>query len=73
MAVSEVHWKWTASSNNTCENKQIDKAENCPDIELNSRSLEIMEKFCHLIDTIGARGCTGGSVITSIRIGWFVG
>ena len=38
-------------------------------MELNSQSLEIVEKFCDLGDTIGARGNAVGSVITRIRSG----
>ena len=37
-------------------NKQTDIAEDCPDIELNGQSFEIVEKFCYFGGTIGVRG-----------------
>ena len=37
-------------------NKQTDVAEDCPDIELNGQSFEIVEKFCYFGGTIGVRG-----------------
>ena len=42
-------------------------AEDCPGIQLNGHSLEIVEKFCYLSDTIGARGAAFDSVITRIK------
>ena len=50
---------------------QISKqtAEDSPGIGLNSRSLEILEKFCYLGDIIGARGDAFDNVITRIRSG----
>ena len=39
----------------TCANKQIHIAEDCPGIEMNGQSLEIVEKFCSRGDTSGAR------------------
>ena len=50
-------------------NQQTDIAEDFRGMELNSQSLEIVEKFCDLGDTIGARGNAVGSVITRIRSG----
>ena len=44
--------------------KSTDIAENCLSIQLNGQSLEIMEKFCYLVDTIG----TGVGEV--IRSGW---
>ena len=35
-----------------CANQQTDIAGDFPGIELNGQSLEIVEKFCHLDDTI---------------------
>ena len=37
---------------------------NCPDIELNDQSLEILEMSCYLGDKIGARGFAVGIIIT---------
>ena len=48
----------------------LDIAESCPDIELNENSLEILERFCYLRDTIHAKRSVFGSVITRIRSGW---
>ena len=42
-------------------------AEDCPGIQLNGHSLEIVEKVCYLSDTIGARGAAFDSVITRIK------
>ena len=52
----------------TCANQQTDKAEDCPGIELNDQSLEILEKFCYLGETISVREGAGHSFVT--RIGW---
>ena len=54
----------------TCANLQRDIAEDCPGIELIDQSLETVEKFCYLGDTIGAREGGFDSVITRIRSGW---
>ena len=45
-------------------NQQTDIAGNCPGIELNSKSLNIVEKFCYLGNTIGARRDAFDSVIS---------
>ena len=49
--------------------KSTDIAEDCPDIELNGQSDEIVEKVYYLGDTIGARAGTFDSVITRNRNG----
>lgn len=51
----------------TYVNHQTNKAENCPGIDLNDQSLEIMEKLCYFDNTIGAGGCEFDSVTTRIR------
>ena len=53
----------------TCASQQTGIAEDCPGIELNRHSLEIVERFSYLGDTIGARGNAVVSVITRIRSG----
>ena len=35
-----------------CANQQVNIAEDCPGIELNGPSLEIVEKFCYLVGYI---------------------
>ena len=42
----------------------------CPDIESNSPSLEIVEIYCYLGDTIGVKYGAADSVITRTRSGW---
>ena len=42
----------------TCTNQLIDKAEDCPSIELNDQFLENAEKLCHLGERIGDGGGT---------------
>ena len=43
----------------TCTSQKTDTAEECPDIALSGYSLEFVEKFCNLRDTIGdRRGCS---------------
>ena len=42
--------------------------EDCPCLELNGQFLEIMENFCYLGDTIGARGGAFDRAITRIRV-----
>ena len=54
----------------TCANQQTNIAEDCPGIELNGRSLEIVEKFFCLSDTIEAREVAIDNGITRIRSGW---
>ena len=41
----------------------------CPGIKLNGQSLEILEKFCYLGDTVGDRVCAADIVITNIMSG----
>ena len=36
----------------SCANQQVNIAEDCPGIELNGQSLEIVEKFCYLVGYI---------------------
>ena len=50
-----------------CENQQTDMAENCPEIELNGQSREIMEKFFYLVEARGARVSAVYSYITRVR------
>ena len=49
--------------------KRIDIKENCPGIDLNEHSLEIVEEL-YLGDTIGAKWDVFGSVITRMRSRW---
>ena len=46
-------------------NHQINKAENCPGIDLNYHFLEIVEKLCYFDNTIG----TGGVPLTVLQQG----
>ena len=50
--------------------QQTDIPENCPGIELNAQSLEMVETFCYLCDTIGARRGAFDSAKTKIKSGW---
>ena len=54
-----------------CVNQQIDIAQDCPNIKLNSQSLEVVKKRC-LGDPVGARGGADGSVITKGKSGWSI-
>ena len=54
----------------TCANLQRDIGDDCTGIELNDQSIETVEKFCYLGDTVGAREGGFASVITRIRSGW---
>ena len=45
-------------------------AENCLGIELNGQSLEIVEKFCYVSDTLRATEGAFDIIITRIRSGW---
>ena len=47
---------------------KADTTEDCPDIELNGQSLEIVERLCYLGDTTGARKGAFSSIIA--RSGW---
>lgn len=53
----------------TCTSQEIETEENFQYIELYGQSLEYLERFCNLHDTIGARKCAIGSVLTRIRKG----
>ena len=48
-------------------NRQV---EDCPNIELNGQSLEIVETFCYIGDTMGATGGPADTDVTGIRSGW---
>ena len=39
----------------SCANQQTNIAEDCPGVELNNQSHEVVEKFYYLGGTIGAR------------------
>ena len=54
----------------SCANQQTNIAEDCPGVELNNQSHEVVEKFYYLGGTIGARWGAIDSVITRIRGGW---
>ena len=54
----------------TSASQQIVIAGGCPSIELNDHSLEIVETFFYLGDSVGARGGAFDSTITIIRSGW---
>ena len=54
----------------TCGNQHTDIAGDCPAIELNGQSLEIVGNFCYLGSTIGATVGAVDSVITRIKSGW---
>ena len=54
----------------TCINQQTDRAKDSPCIKLNDQSLEIVEKFCYLGDTVGARRGQYDSIITRIKSEW---
>ena len=54
----------------TCATQETDIAEDCQGIELNGWSLEIVWKFCYLVDSIGDRGGAFDSPIPRIRSGW---
>ena len=53
-----------------CAIQQTDIAEDCPGIELNDQSQEILKKIYFLGDTISARRGAVHSVIVGTRIGW---
>ena len=55
---------------NQQQNKQTNKqtAEDCPGIELNGQSLEIVKTFCYLGDTKGASEGTVGNVRARSRV-----
>ena len=70
MRCSVIRGKLKADSKfkcQTCAHKHTNKADDCSGIGLNGQSLEILEKFWHLGDKIGARGGVVDSVKTRIR------
>ena len=53
-----------------CKSQETDTAVEHPSIEFNGQSLEIVEKFCYLGDTIRARGDAIDMVLAKTRNGW---
>ena len=53
-----------------CASQPTDVAEDCPGIKLNGQPIEIVEKYCYLHNTIGAKGGTVDSITIKIRSEW---
>ena len=62
--------EYTRYNCHICANQQANIAEDFPNIKLNSQSLEFVEKFCYLGDTIETGWGALGSVITRVKGGW---
>ena len=54
----------------SCVNQQEDRVEVCLKTKLNDQSLEIVERFCYLCNTIRGREDAVDNVIRRIRSGW---
>ena len=54
----------------TCASQETEADKNCLGIKLNGQSLEVVERFCYLSDTIGARRGAVNRVLVKKRKEW---